>query len=99
MVLPVRRRRAGHPPTAAHVRASEAGEATLSDKSKIEWCDATWNFLHGCTPVSPGCANCYAVRSVARLEGNGIVPPGLVQPFGTWTGNVNITHDKLTLPL
>ena len=28
--------------------------------SKIEWCDATWNPVVGCAPVSPGCANCYA---------------------------------------
>jgi protein gp37 len=32
----------------------------LSDKSSIEWTDATWNPVTGCSKVSPGCANCYA---------------------------------------
>jgi protein gp37 len=32
----------------------------VSDKSPIEWTDATWNPVTGCSKVSPGCANCYA---------------------------------------
>jgi protein gp37 len=32
----------------------------VSDKSAIEWTDATWNPVTGCSKVSPGCANCYA---------------------------------------
>jgi protein gp37 len=32
----------------------------LSDKSRIEWTDATWNPVTGCSKVSPGCAHCYA---------------------------------------
>ncbi|MBX3031468.1 MAG: phage Gp37/Gp68 family protein [Chloroflexi bacterium] len=32
----------------------------MSDKSAIEWTDATWNPITGCSKVSPGCANCYA---------------------------------------
>jgi len=32
----------------------------MSEKTKIEWCDATINFWWGCTKVSPGCAHCYA---------------------------------------
>ena len=34
----------------------------MGSKSKIEWTDATWNPVTGCTKVSPGCANCYAER-------------------------------------
>jgi protein gp37 len=30
------------------------------NKTKIEWCDYTWNPVTGCTPISPGCNNCYA---------------------------------------
>ena len=32
----------------------------MADKSRIEWPDATWNPVRGCTKVSPGCAHCYA---------------------------------------
>lgn len=32
----------------------------MSDKTGIEWADATWNPVWGCTPVSPGCDHCYA---------------------------------------
>lgn len=34
----------------------------------IEWTDATWNPVVGCSPVSPGCLNCYAARMAVRLE-------------------------------
>ena len=40
------------------------------NKTKIEWCDYTWNPITGCTPISPGCANCYAKKHAARLQGN-----------------------------
>ena len=32
----------------------------VSEQSKIEWTDATWNPVRGCTKVSPGCTRCYA---------------------------------------
>lgn len=38
-------------------------------KSKIEWCDRTWNPVTGCTPISAGCANCYAKRQAERFAG------------------------------
>jgi protein gp37 len=39
----------------------------VSDKSKIEWTDATWNPITGCTKVSEGCKNCYAERIARRF--------------------------------
>ena len=37
--------------------------------TKIEWTDKTWNPVTGCTPISPGCAHCYAKRMAKRLAG------------------------------
>ena len=39
----------------------------MSDKSGIQWTDATWNPVTGCSKVSQGCKNCYALRDWARL--------------------------------
>lgn len=41
----------------------------MSDKSKIEWTDATWNPVTGCTKVSAGCAHCYAETFAKRFLG------------------------------
>ena len=35
----------------------------MAEHSKIEWTDATWNPMRGCTKISPGCAHCYAEGS------------------------------------
>lgn len=59
----------------------------MSDNSRIEWTDATWNFVVGCTKVSPGCDHCYAERDVNRWNG-----PGAFD-------QVVVKHDRLWLPL
>ncbi|SDD27954.1 protein gp37 [Paenibacillus sp. UNCCL117] len=41
----------------------------MSDKTKIEWSDSTWNPVTGCTKVSEGCRNCYAKTFAERFEG------------------------------
>jgi protein gp37 len=41
----------------------------LSDRTPIEWTDATWNPVTGCTKVSPGCAHCYAETLAERFRG------------------------------
>ncbi|WP_281806107.1 DUF5131 family protein [Methylocystis echinoides] len=41
----------------------------MSDNSGIEWTDATWNPVTGCTKISPGCLNCYAERFSERFRG------------------------------
>src|SRR5512139_3357516 len=43
----------------------------MADRSKIEWTDATWNPVTGCTKVSPGCDHCYAERVTERFHGKG----------------------------
>src|SRR5437588_10494601 len=37
--------------------------------TKIEWTDATWNPVRGCTKISPGCTHCYAERFAERFRG------------------------------
>ena len=39
--------------------------------STIEWTEATWNPVTGCTMISPGCAHCYANRMANRLRAMG----------------------------
>jgi protein gp37 len=41
----------------------------MADKSSIEWTDATWNPLRGCTKISPGCKHCYAEVFAERFRG------------------------------
>jgi len=41
----------------------------MSANSKIEWTDATWNPVRGCTKVSPGCLHCYAETFAERFRG------------------------------
>ncbi len=41
----------------------------MSSTSSIEWTDATWNPVTGCTKVSPGCAHCYAETFAERFRG------------------------------
>lgn len=41
----------------------------MSETSKIEWTDATWNPVRGCNKISPGCAHCYAERFAERFRG------------------------------
>jgi protein gp37 len=41
----------------------------MAEKSSIEWTDATWNPVRGCTKVSPGCTHCYAETFAERFRG------------------------------
>jgi protein gp37 len=41
----------------------------VSANSKIEWTDATWNPVRGCTKISPGCLHCYAETFAERFRG------------------------------
>jgi len=43
----------------------------MSEKTGIQWTDATWNPVTGCTKISPGCANCYAETMATRLRAMG----------------------------
>ena len=73
----------------------------MADTS-IEWTDATWNPIAGCSIVTAGCTNCYAMRMAARLEAMGVEKyAGLTRSSGgrpKWNGAVTLDHGALALP-
>jgi three-Cys-motif partner protein len=64
----------------------------MGDKSKIEWTDATWNPVRGCTKISPGCARCYAETFAERFRG--VEGHPYEQGF-----DLRLVPEKLTEPL
>ena len=64
----------------------------MSDNSKIEWTDATWNPVRGCTKISPGCTHCYAETFAERFRG----VPGHPFEFGF---DLRLVPEKLAEPL
>ena len=64
----------------------------MSQNSSIEWTESTWNPVTGCTPLSDGCINCYALRMAKRLKamGNSRYSNGF---------SVTLHHDLIDLPL
>lgn len=76
----------------------------MADKSGIEWTDATWNPLAGCSIVSAGCTNCYAMKQAARLlDKPGSHYEGTTRKVNgnpVWTGKVSLAPDHIiTQPL
>ncbi|TJV26094.1 MAG: DUF5131 family protein [Mesorhizobium sp.] len=74
----------------------------MADTS-IEWTDATWNPVAGCTILTAGCTNCYAMRMAARLEAMGVEKyAGLTRKTGgrsKWTGKINLDRASLLIPV
>jgi len=74
----------------------------MGSSSSIEWTDATWNPVAGCTVITAGCTNCYAMRMAARLEAMGQEKyAGTTRKSGrryVWTGHVKVDHASLRLP-
>jgi protein gp37 len=64
----------------------------MGAKTGIEWTQATWNPVTGCTKISPGCKNCYAERMAVRLKAMG-------NPSYTNGFNVTMHENLLGLPL
>lgn len=74
----------------------------MADGTKIEWTDATWNPITGCSVVSPGCTNCYAMKLAGtRLKHHpsrdGLTRDSKAGPV--WTGDVRFNPDWLDQPL
>lgn len=74
----------------------------MSDKSGIQWTDATWNPVRGCSRVSEGCRNCYAERYAQRFANPGQPFEGFARGGDgppRWTGKVELIPEKLDQPL
>lgn len=74
----------------------------MADKTTIEWTDATWNPIVGCSIVSKGCTNCYAMRVAGARTSHTAKYTGLTQPSKggpVWTGEVRLWEKALTQPL
>lgn len=71
--------------------------------TNIEWTDETWNPIVGCSVISPGCTNCYAMKTAARVERmdrtleryHGLTQPSKAGPV--WTGKIGVAGDKAFL--
>jgi protein gp37 len=64
----------------------------MSERSSIEWTDATWNPVRGCTKISPGCKHCYAETFAERFRG----VPGHPYEQGF---DLRLVSEKLAEPL
>lgn len=74
----------------------------MSGKSFIDYVDASWTPTHGCSRVSPGCANCWAIKTTNRLAGKIEKYRGLVRRTSRgldWTGVVMPDETALDWPL
>jgi protein gp37 len=74
----------------------------MAETSKIEWTEATWNVITGCSVVSPGCTNCYAMRLAGtRLQHHpsraGLTRDSKAGPV--WTGETRLNEEWLDQPL
>jgi len=74
----------------------------MANNSSIEWTEATWNPVAGCSIVSSGCTNCYAMRMAARLERMGQEKyVNLTMHSGgkqKWNGRINLDWKAADLP-
>ena len=74
----------------------------MATNSAIEWTEATWNPVAGCTIISPGCTNCYAMRLARRLEAMGQPKyAGTTRVSGgraKWNGRIKLDRTTLDLP-
>jgi len=75
----------------------------MGDKSGIEWTDATWNPVVGCSVHSPGCKNCYAMPHSARMERMGVAKyaglTDIVKDKPVFNGTVRLVPEALDQPL
>lgn len=71
----------------------------MADNTGIEWTDATWNPIRGCSRVSEGCRNCYAEGVAKRFSGEGLPYEGLIAKGGQWNGQITVADHLMDWPL
>ena len=74
----------------------------MGAKSAIEWTDATWNPISGCTRVSEGCRYCYAETLAARFSKTNHRYMGIAEMkggSGKWTNEIKLHYDLLDRPI
>ena len=74
----------------------------MGERSAIEWTDATWNPVTGCSLASPGCTNCYAMKLAATRLRNHPSRRGLTKwsnGHSVWTGEVRFNEQWLRQPV
>lgn len=78
----------------------------MGDGTGIQWTDATWNPIRGCSRVSAGCEHCYAEQVARRFSGPGQPYEGLVRISGLsgqakaqWNGKIKLVPEHLGDPL
>ena len=74
----------------------------MAEASSIEWTDATWNPITGCSVISPGCRRCYAMRLAGTRMKAHPSRAGLTQPSAAgpvWNGQVRLNEGWLEQPL
>lgn len=71
----------------------------MGDRSSIEWTDATWNPVRGCSRVSAGCEHCYAERIAARFDGPSKPFENLIHKTTQgWNGKIKLVPEMLDQP-
>src|SRR5262249_40883829 len=83
----------------------------MATQSSIEWTEITWNPVYGCSIVSPGCRNCYAMLMARRLKGvalskaargedaGGLAPyADVIGEDGRWNGEMRLLENALSEP-
>jgi protein gp37 len=74
----------------------------MADGTKIEWTEATWNPITGCSVVSPGCTNCYAMQLAGTRLAHHPSRAGLTRDTKAgpvWTGEVRFNEEWLDQPI
>jgi protein gp37 len=69
-----------------------------NDNTKIEWTDATWSPIVGCTHISPGCEHCYAASLTSGRLAHTPTYEGLAEG-GRFNGTIRLLPDRLSQPL